>query len=113
MDPPETARGWVTAFNADDGTVVWKYQTPKPVLAAITPTAGGLVFAADLGGTLYAFDAATGAIVWRTDTGLANGGGLITYRTKDRQFLAIASGMKSPIWPGGSSQNRILVFGLP
>ena len=112
MDPPDMARGWVTAFNADDGTVVWKHQTPKPVLAAITPTAGGLVFAADLGGTLYAFDASTGAIIWRTDTGLANGGGLITYRTGDRQFLALASGMKSPIWPGGSSQNRILVFGL-
>ena len=102
----------MTAFDADNGTVVWKHQTPKPVLAAITPTAGGLVFAADLGGTLYAFDATTGQIVWRTDTGLANGGGLITYRTGDRQFMALASGMKSPIWPGASSQSRILVFGL-
>ena len=62
MDPPANAKGWLTAFDADNGAVRWKFAAPRPMLAGVTPTAGGLVFAADLGGTLYAFDADKGAI---------------------------------------------------
>ena len=29
-----------------------------------------------------------------------------------QQLLGVASGMKSPIWPGGAAQSRILVLGL-
>ena len=57
MEPPASAKGWLTAFDADNGAVRWKFAAPRPMLAGVTPTAGGLVFAADLGGTLYAFDA--------------------------------------------------------
>ena len=60
MDPPANAKGWLTAFDADNGAVRWKFAAPRPMLAGVTPTAGGLVFAADLGGTLYAFDADEG-----------------------------------------------------
>ena len=38
---------------------------PKPVLAGVTPTAGGLVFTADLSGTVYAFDADDGRVRWQ------------------------------------------------
>jgi len=111
-DPPDSAKGWVTAFDAENGTVKWKFASPRPVLAAITPTAGGLVFSADLGGQLRAFDAETGKVLWETNTGQSTGGGLITYIAGGRQLVAVASGMKSPVWPGGAQQSRILVFGL-
>ena len=42
FDPKENWKGWVTALNADDGTVKWKFQSPTPMLAAITATGGGL-----------------------------------------------------------------------
>ena len=47
------------------------------------------------------------------DTGQSAGGGIVTYRAGGRQLVAMASGMKSPIWPGGSEASRIVVYGLP
>ncbi len=113
FDPSERARGRVTAFDAESGTVRWKYQASRPILAGVTPTAGGVVFAADLGARVCAFDAASGKIVWQIDTGQSAGGGLVTYQAGGRQLVAMASGMKSPIWPGGSDASRIVVYGLP
>ena len=112
MDPPANAKGWLTAFDAENGSVRWKFEAPRPMLAAVTPTAGGIVFAADMGGRMYAFDAATGRILWQNDTGLSMGGGIVSYSAGGRQLIGAAAGMKSPIWPGGSSQSRILVMGL-
>jgi alcohol dehydrogenase (cytochrome c) len=37
------------------------------MLAGVTPTASGLVFAADLGAQIYAFDADTGSILWQSN----------------------------------------------
>jgi alcohol dehydrogenase (cytochrome c) len=112
QDPPDQARGWLTSFDAETGGMRWRYQAPRPMLAAVTPTAGGLVFAADMGGRVYAFEAATGRVLWQTDSGQSTGGGIVTYAAGGRQLVGIASGMKSPIWPGGSTQSRILVLGL-
>ena len=112
FDPPDQAKGWLTAFDAENGSVRWKFAAPRPILAAVTPTAGGLVFAADLGGQLYAFDADSGRVLWQTNTGQSTGGGVITYVAGGRQLLGVASGMKSPVWPGGAAQSRVLVYGL-
>ena len=111
-DPPANAKGWLTAFDAENGAVRWKFAAPRPVLAAVTPTAGGLVFAADLGGTLYAFDAVNGAVLWQTATGQSMGGGIVSYTAGGHQLIGVAAGMKSPIWPGGSMASQILVYGL-
>jgi len=110
--PADQARGWVTAIDADNGAVKWKYQAPHPILAGVTPTAGGLVFTADMSGELYAFDAENGRILWQSASGQSTGGGIVTYMVGGRQRLAVASGMKSPVWPGGAQQSRILVIGL-
>ena len=112
FDPPNAAKGWVIAFDAESGNVRWKKAISHPILAGVTPTAGGLVFTADLGGELYAFDADSGRVLWQTNTGQSTGGGVITYVAGGRQLLAVASGMKSPVWPGGASQSRIVVYGL-
>jgi alcohol dehydrogenase (cytochrome c) len=112
MDPPANAKGWLTAFDAENGAVRWKFAAARPILAGVTPTAGGLVFAADLGGTLYAFDGATGAVLWQTATGQSMGGGIVSYAVGGRQLIGVAAGMKSPIWPGGSMASQILVYGL-
>ena len=112
FDPPAQSKGWLTAFDADSGTVRWKTPMPRPMLAGVTPTAGGLVLAADLGGQLYAVDADTGKVLWETNTGQSTGGGIITYRAAGRQLVGVASGMKSPAWPGGADQSRILIYGL-
>ena len=110
--PVENARGWLTAFDAENGAVRWKFQAPRPILAGVTPTAGGVVFTADMGGVVYALDAASGQKLWQTDTGQSSGGGVVTYAAGGRQLLGVASGMKSVAWPGAAQQSRILVYGL-
>jgi alcohol dehydrogenase (cytochrome c) len=102
----------MTAFDAETGAVRWKYKASRPILGGLTPTAGGLVFVADLGGTLYAFDAYEGRVLWQTNTNQAIGGGVVSYAVGGRQRIGVASGMRSPIWPGGAQQSRILIYGL-
>ena len=65
MDPKESAKGWLTAVDADNGAVRWRYRSVTPLVAGVTVTEGGVVFTADLHGDVLAFDAATGAILFR------------------------------------------------
>jgi len=112
-DPFSKARGWVTAVNPETGAVRWKRQTTLPLLAGVTTTAGGLVLTGELSGFAVALNARTGAVLWRHQTGNPIGGGIITYQVGSRQLVAVASGMKSPIWPGNVISSRIVVYGLP
>jgi alcohol dehydrogenase (cytochrome c) len=111
--PASEARGWITAFDADSGAVRWKFAAPAPVVAGVTPTAGGLVFSADLTGHLRAFDAETGAVLFERETGQSIGGGIVSYSAGGKQRIGVASGMKSGIWPGAASESRIQVLALP
>jgi alcohol dehydrogenase (cytochrome c) len=112
LDPPAQAKGWLTAFDAESGSLRWEFAAPHPVLAGVTPTAGGIVFTADMGGELYALDATSGKILWQMTGGQSIGGGIVSYIAGGRQLVGVASGMKSPVWPGGAQQSRILVLGL-
>jgi alcohol dehydrogenase (cytochrome c) len=111
-DPPDSARGWVTAFDADTGGVRWKFKAPHPIVAGVTPTGGNIVFAADLGGEVFAFDQKDGRVLWQTSTGQAIGGGLVVYRAGGQELLGIAAGMKSFAWSGAADHSRVLVYGL-
>jgi alcohol dehydrogenase (cytochrome c) len=111
--PATEARGWITAFDADTGAVRWKFAAPAPVVAGVTPTAGGLVFTADLTGQLRAFDAENGAVLFELQTGQSIGGGIVSYAAGGKQKIGVASGMKSGIWPGAATESRVQVFGLP
>lgn len=113
MDPPSLWKGWVTAINAEDGAVRWRVQTPKPMVAAITATAGGLVFTGDLDGQVSAYDANSGKVLWRKAAGGAIGGGVIAYHAGGKQRIAVAVGLNSPIWPVKGGPARVVVYALP
>lgn len=113
MDPVDRWKGWVTAIDAEAGTVRWRVQTGKPMVAGITATAGGLVFTGDLDGQVLAFDAASGRILWRRQTGGAIGGGVIAFQAAGRERIAAAVGLNSPIWPVKGGPARIVVYALP
>jgi alcohol dehydrogenase (cytochrome c) len=83
------------------------------VVAGVTPTAGGLLFTADLTGRFRAFDAESGAVLYELDTGQSIGGGIVSYSAAGQQRIGVASGMKSGIWPGAATESRIQVFALP
>jgi alcohol dehydrogenase (cytochrome c) len=112
IDASGTARGWVTAFDAENGHIRWKHQVPHPIVAGVTPTAGNVVFAADQGGEVFALDQKNGRVLWQVSTGQSVGGGLVVYRAGGQELLGVASGMKSFAWPGAADKSRILVYGL-
>lgn len=113
MDPPSMWKGWVTAIDAENGSVRWKVQTPKPMVAAITATAGGLVLTGDLDGQITAYDANSGKVLWRRTAGGAIGGGVISYQAGGKQRIAVAAGLNSPIWPVKGGPARVVVYALP
>ena len=49
---------------------------------------------------------------YKTDTGQAIGGGVVAYLAGGRELIGIASGMRSPTWPGGTQRSRIVVYGI-
>lgn len=90
MVPP--AIGRITSLDASTGRIRWNYQTPSPVVAAVTPTAGDVTFAGDLAGNLYVLQSSNGHLLKKIDTGGAIAGGIITYTVDSRQFVAVTSG---------------------
>ena len=111
-EPLSTARGRVVAVDAGSGKIKWIYRAPTPMVAAVTPTAGGIVFAGDLHGNVSAFDSRDGQLLWRDRTGCAVGGGIVSYAVDGKQYIAVAAGINSTSW-GGNRTNRLIIYALP
>ncbi len=112
-DPYAQAHGWVTAIHADTGAVAWKYRTPGPALAAVSPTAGGVTFTGDMGGTFFAFDSRTGKPVYEKKTAGALAGGVVAYDEGGKEYVVATSGNVSrSVWPAATGAMRIYVFSL-
>ena len=92
VEPDGPATGWITALDRETGAVRWKYHADKPVVAGVTPTAGGITFAGDLGGNFLVFDSKSGKLVHKAPAGGAMAGGLVTYEVAGKQYVAYAAG---------------------
>lgn len=113
FDPIAKAKGWIRAFDATTGAPRWSYEADSPVVAGVTPTAGGVTFSGTVGGDFLAFDSATGKILYRFNTGGAIGGGISTYAIDGRQYVAVASGNGSrTIWRTTGAAT-LVIFALP
>lgn len=105
--------GWVYGVDADSGVWKWRVKANYPILAAVTPTAGGVAFFGDVGGNFYALDAANGRKLWGQNLGGALAGGVITYTTESgTQRVAVASGFTMVAWPTKIVHAKIVVLGL-
>jgi alcohol dehydrogenase (cytochrome c) len=112
-DPAEAAKGWVTALDGATGRVLWQLNTPQPVVAGITPTAGGLIFTGDMDGTFYALDKSSGKTLFTTSTGGAIAGGVVTYMVEGKQYVATTSGNISRTgFTGPPGTPKIVVMAL-
>ena len=93
--------GRLVAVDPTTGETKWHFDMVSSTAAGVLATAGGLVFSGDGQGYLVAFDARSGKVLWKFQTG----GGIvappISYEFEGRQFIAIAT--------GGS----IMTFSLP
>jgi alcohol dehydrogenase (cytochrome c) len=112
-DPPEKSRGYLTAIDASTGRVKWRYESQRPMLAAVTTTSAGLVFTGELTGDMMALDAETGRVLYRFHTGGAMNGGVVTYALQGKQYVAVASGSASGFWQRPVGSSTIIIFSLP
>jgi alcohol dehydrogenase (cytochrome c) len=107
-------KGRLTAVDGSDGSIRWRYDSPRPMVAAVTTTAGGLVLTGELTGDFLALDAASGKELFRFNTGGPIGGGVVSYEVKQKQYVAVMSGRPSPFWtevhPGSPT---VFVFAIP
>jgi alcohol dehydrogenase (cytochrome c) len=113
MDPHEKWAGWVYASDADTGAWRWRAKSNYPIQSGMTATAGGVVFFGDMGGNLYALDAATGRRLWGQALDGGIGGGVITYSARGTQKVAVAAGFTGVLWPTKVATAKIVILSLP
>jgi alcohol dehydrogenase (cytochrome c) len=70
------------------------------------------VFAGDLDGTLYAFDASSGKVMQSFNTGAAIAGGIVTYAVRGKQYVATTSGNISRTTFHTSGSPTLIVMAL-
>jgi len=93
------------------GKMAWRVKRPTPLYAALTPTAGNLLFTGDLNGDFLALDARDGKTLYSFNTGGPIAGGIVTYELEGRQYIAVASGNSGGSIPL-SGACTIVIFGL-
>ncbi len=104
--------GWVRAVDPDNGKIRWSYKADGPVVAGVTPTAGGVVFSGDMAGNFFALDSASGQVLYKTATGGAVAGGVISYALGGTQYVAATSGNVSRATFGSSGVPTLILYKL-
>jgi alcohol dehydrogenase (cytochrome c) len=110
--PDGPVTGWVTALDSETGEVKWRYHAEKPVIAGVTPTAGGVTFTGDLAGNFLVFNSKTGELVHKAATGGALAGGVVTYEAGGTQYVAFASGNVSRTAFGALGIPSVVIMAL-
>jgi alcohol dehydrogenase (cytochrome c) len=117
--------GEFQALDVKTGKTLWRHRTESPSNTAALATAGGLVFGGDWDRRMYAYDAASGAILWHTRLPQSAQGFPITYAVNGKQYVAMPAGYGGGSWstliptelapeirrPNGG--NVLMVFALP
>jgi quinohemoprotein ethanol dehydrogenase len=101
---------------------VWEVRLPFAWNPGTLTTAGNLVFQGRADGNFVAYDARTGAELWRTPLGLGIAAPPITYSIEGRQYVALLVGWGSAAamgteaaalgWPYRSQMRRFVAFAL-
>jgi alcohol dehydrogenase (cytochrome c) len=108
----EKAGGWTTAIDPATASQKWHIRMATPMVAAVTPTAGGLLLTGNLNGDFLALDATSGAELFRYDTKGALAGGIVTYRSMQKQYIAVASGNTSFVAWKVTGKPTLIIFSL-
>ena len=76
------------------GKTLWTHRQEAQLASPAMTTAGGLVFVGDTDRYMYAFDAATGKVLWKSPRMLTKlSGSPVTYTAGGRQYVAFVTGV--------------------
>lgn len=113
-EPAPDAPNWGTLSAIDlqnDGRLAWQVKTAQPLVGGVLATAGGLVFVGEGDGHFKAFDAKTGAELWRFNCGAGVNAPPMSYAVNGRQYIAVAAG-GSGIF-GYRTGDAVMAFTIP
>jgi alcohol dehydrogenase (cytochrome c) len=112
----QNGTGVLTSIDVSTGKVRWRSGLPYPsVGGGVLITATGLAFTSDVGGNIYAFDAASGHQYWKDFTGSAVVAPISAYSLNGIEYLALVVGkagnQQTPNLPT-SEGSRVLAYRL-
>ncbi|MFC4453524.1 pyrroloquinoline quinone-dependent dehydrogenase [Deinococcus sonorensis] len=116
LNPASEAVGNTVAYDGATGKELWRYSTPGiRIVGGVTTTGGNLVLSGAANGTLYALDATTGKVLFKSNIDKAPiGGGVATYTVGGKQYVAVAAGNTSKGLNGVKNvTSRVAIFTLP
>ena len=111
----QNGTGLLTSVDVDTGQVRWRNALPYPAEGGVLITATGLAFTSDVGGNIYAFDAASGHQYWKDVTGSAVVAPISAFRLNGSEYLATVVGeagnQQTPNLPP-SRGSRVITYRL-
>ena len=98
--------GSLKAVDPITGKIVWEYKNNAPLWGGVLATAGNLVFTGNPEGYLMAFNAKTGEMVYKFNTGSGVVSSPITWEQDGEQYVTVVSGWGGavPLWGGDVAQ---------
>lgn len=102
--------GNVSAVNLNTGKIAWQVKTDEEMIGGATATAGGLVFTGEQNGWFKAYDARTGAVLWKFYCGAGVNAAPSVFSVDGEQFVAVAAGGNAQV--NSPLGDAVFVFGL-
>ena len=106
----EPQYGLLSAVDLRTGRIAWQDRVADPLIGGALATAGGLVFTGTKDKQFLAFDARTGARLWRYDAQAGVNAPPISYAVNGRQYVAVAAGGNYQI--NAPRGDEVLAFAL-
>jgi alcohol dehydrogenase (cytochrome c) len=91
-EPGNPNFGELSAIDVRTGLKRWSYPSLYPWTGGALATASGLVFSGNAAGDFFAFDARSGAVLWKFRTSSGIVGVPTTYRVGGQQYVAVYAG---------------------
>jgi alcohol dehydrogenase (cytochrome c) len=92
--------GQVAALDLASRKILWTHRQRIPIAGSALATAGGLLFNGDIDRYFYAYDQASGSVLWRTRLSAAPESTPVSYAVDGRQYVAVVTGSGSPFGSG-------------
>ena len=111
----QNGTGVLTSIDVNTGKIRWRKPLPYPAEGGVLITATGLAFTSDVGGNIYAFDAASGNQYWKDSTGSAIVAPISAYSLHGSEYLSLVVGeagnQQTPNLPR-SHGSRVITYQL-
>jgi PQQ-dependent dehydrogenase (methanol/ethanol family) len=107
----DNIQGIFSAVDLTTGTIAWQHISSDPFIGGVMSTTTGLVFLGSSDGHLTAYDAETGNVLWRFNTGAGVNAPPVAFTLDGEDFIAVAAG-GSALW-GSPRGDAVFLFGLP